>query len=65
MLTINNAASIVCFHNHPSGDPNPSPEDIDITERLIKAGEILGIEVLDHIIVGESRYVSLKEQGFT
>jgi len=54
-------------HNHPSGNPNPNPnpnkEDIDITKRLVQAGNIIGIDVLDHIIIGHSRYFSLKEQG--
>ncbi|WP_373426121.1 RadC family protein [Paenibacillus radicibacter] len=58
------AASIVCVHNHPSGDPTPSEEDIDITKRLLEAGGIIGIDVLDHIIIGDSRFVSLKEQGY-
>lgn len=57
-------ASIVCVHNHPSGDPTPSPEDIGITQRLIEAGSIIGIEVLDHIIIGDQRFVSLKEEGY-
>ncbi|WP_223068264.1 RadC family protein [Paenibacillus caui] len=57
------SASIVCAHNHPSGDPAPSPEDIHITKRLCEAGEIVGIDVLDHIIVGDGEFVSLKEQG--
>nr|WP_154896281.1 DNA repair protein RadC [Paenibacillus xylanexedens] len=57
------SASIVCAHNHPSGDPTPSPEDIQITKRLIEAGSIVGIEVLDHIIIGDGTYVSLKEKG--
>lgn len=57
------SASIICVHNHPSGDPTPSPEDIQITERLVEAGELVGIEVLDHIIIGDKRYISLKEQG--
>lgn len=62
---LNNAATIICFHNHPSGDPTPSPEDIEMTKRLIEAGNIIGIEVLDHVITGhEGRFVSLKEQGF-
>lgn len=60
---LHNAASIIFFHNHPSGDPMPSPEDISITQRLVSAGELLGIEVLDHIIVGEKAFVSLKERG--
>ncbi len=57
------SASIVCAHNHPSGDPAPSPEDIAITKRLVEAGQIVGIDVLDHIVVGDGRFVSLKEQG--
>lgn len=57
------AASIICVHNHPSGDPTPSPEDVEMTHRLIEAGRILGIEVLDHVVLGMSGYVSLKEQG--
>ena len=60
---LHNAAAIVCFHNHPSGDPEPSKDDIEITERLVESGKILGIEVFDHIIVGDDRYVSLKERG--
>ena len=60
-----NAASIVCFHNHPSGDPTPSREDIKVTERLKEAGKLLGIEVLDHIVLGgPKRSVSLKEEGY-
>ncbi|MFK7694218.1 DNA repair protein RadC [Paenibacillus sp. HJGM_3] len=58
------SASIVCAHNHPSGDPTPSPEDIQITRRLAEAGELLGIELLDHIIIGDRTCVSLKEQGY-
>ena len=60
---LHNAAAIICFHNHPSGDPLPSKEDIETTKRLIKAGKIMGIEVLDHIIVGDDVYASLKERG--
>lgn len=58
------SASIICAHNHPSGDPTPSPEDIKITRRLLEAGEIVGIDVLDHIVIGDGKFVSLKEQGF-
>ncbi|TXK84723.1 DNA repair protein RadC [Paenibacillus sp. N3.4] len=58
------SASIVCVHNHPSGDPTPSPEDIQLTHRLVEAGAIIGIEVLDHVIIGDQRFISLKEQGF-
>jgi len=60
---LHNAAAIVCFHNHPSGDPEPSKVDFETTKRLVEAGKIIGIEVLDHIIVGDDRYVSLKEMG--
>lgn len=58
------SASIVCVHNHPSGDPTPSPEDIQLTHRLVEAGTIIGIEVLDHVIIGDQRFISLKEEGF-
>lgn len=58
------AASIICLHNHPSGDPTPSREDIEVTKRLVECGRIIGIEVLDHIIIGEHKYVSLKEKGY-
>lgn len=57
------AASIILCHNHPSGDPTPSKEDVGLTRRLMDAGKILGIEVLDHIIIGDNRHISLKEQG--
>jgi len=57
------AASVILVHNHPSGDPNPSTEDIQITRRLIEAGNLIGIEVLDHIIIGEHKYCSLKSLG--
>ena len=60
---LHNAAAIICFHNHPSGDPTPSREDVEITKRLVEAGKIMAIEVLDHLIVGDERYVSLKERG--
>ncbi|MEK4028650.1 DNA repair protein RadC [Pseudobacillus sp. FSL P4-0506] len=58
------AASIICIHNHPSGDPQPSREDIDVTKRLAECGKILGIELLDHLIIGEKKFVSLKEKGY-
>lgn len=58
------SASIICMHNHPSGDPAPSPEDIQITKRLVEAGTLLGIEILDHLIIGDGTFVSLKEQGY-
>lgn len=58
-----NSASIILAHNHPSGDPTPSPEDVRVTEMVVEAGRLLDIEVLDHIIIGRNRYVSLKERG--
>lgn len=58
-----NAVCILLIHNHPSGDPSPSKEDIEITKRIMKAGEIVGIGVLDHLIIGD-RYVSLKDKGY-
>ncbi|WP_411343514.1 RadC family protein [Paenibacillus sp. WLX1005] len=57
------SASVICAHNHPSGDPTPSPEDISLTRRLVEAGHLIGIEVLDHVVIGDTRFVSLKEQG--
>ncbi|NJJ41672.1 RadC family protein [Paenibacillus apii] len=57
------SASIICAHNHPSGDPTPSPEDIALTRRLLEAGEIVGIDVLDHLIIGDDGFVSMKERG--
>ena len=61
---LQNAASIIICHNHPSGDPTPSKDDIGITKRLYEAGEIIGIKLLDHIIAGDNSYTSLKEKGF-
>lgn len=58
------AASIICLHNHPSGDPTPSFADVEVTRRLVEAGELLGVQVLDHIVIGENRYCSLKEKGW-
>ena len=57
------AASVIFAHNHPSGDPEPSRDDLAVTEKLRSAGEIVGIAVLDHVIIGDGRYVSLKENG--
>jgi DNA repair protein RadC len=57
------SASVICLHNHPSGDPAPSREDIEVTRRLQEAGRILGIELLDHIIIGDGQFYSLKEKG--
>lgn len=58
-----NGARIILAHNHPSGDPTPSREDIDITKRLVEGGNILGINVLDHLIIGDNRYRSFKEMN--
>ena len=60
---LQNAASIIICHNHPSGDATPSAEDVSITKRIYDAGKILGIELLDHIIIGDNKYTSLKERG--
>ncbi|SIS50821.1 DNA replication and repair protein RadC [Salimicrobium salexigens] len=58
------AASIVCVHNHPSGDPAPSREDIQVTKRIAECGKIIGIEMLDHLIIGDGTFISLKEKGY-
>ncbi len=62
-----NCAAVIFAHNHPSGDPTPSPEDVEVTRQLIAAGNLLDIEVLDHLIIGQQRFVSLRERnlGFT
>ena len=57
------AAAVVVFHNHPSGDPRPSEDDIRLTSRLVAAGELMGIPVLDHVVLGDGRYWSCKEMG--
>ncbi|HUV90451.1 MAG TPA: DNA repair protein RadC [Anaerolineae bacterium] len=58
-----NCAAIIVAHNHPSGDPTPSPEDVEVTRQLVAAGNLLDIEVLDHLIIGQQRFVSLRERG--
>ena len=58
---IGGATAIVVFHNHPSGDPTPSPDDVALTRRLVAAGSLLGIDVVDHLILGDARYSSVKE----
>jgi DNA repair protein RadC len=58
-----NAASIIVLHNHPSGDPTPSPDDVSVTRSIVEAGKILDIDVLDHLVIGHNRWVSLKERG--
>jgi DNA repair protein RadC len=58
-----NCASLIVIHNHPSGDPTPSPEDVAVTKQIIEGGKLLDIEVLDHLVIGRQRFVSLKERG--
>ena len=59
-----NAPSIIVVHNHPSGDPTPSAEDVSITKELVSAGKLMGVELLDHVVIGSgNRYVSLNEKG--
>ncbi|MEA3396539.1 MAG: DNA repair protein RadC [Chloroflexota bacterium] len=58
-----NSAGIIVAHNHPSGDPNPSPEDVALTRRLVKAGKLLEVDLLDHVVIGQNRYVSLRERA--
>ncbi|ALX48209.1 RadC family protein [Lentibacillus amyloliquefaciens] len=58
------AASIICAHNHPSGDPSPSQEDIHVTKRLVESGKMIGIELLDHLVIGDRKFISLKEKGY-
>lgn len=58
------AASVIVVHNHPSGDPTPSPDDIALTKRLREAGLLIGIELLDHVVLGHNRYVSLRDSGY-
>ncbi len=60
---IHNAAALIVVHNHPSGDPSPSPEDVGVTRQLVQAGQLLDVAVLDHIVIGHNRWVSLKERG--
>jgi DNA repair protein RadC len=58
-----NATALIVAHNHPSGDPTPSPEDVPVTRSIVEAGTLLSIEVLDHLVIGRQRFVSLKERG--
>jgi DNA repair protein RadC len=58
-----NCAALIVAHNHPSGDPAPSPEDVVVTRKIVEGGQMLDIEVLDHLIIGRGRFVSLKERG--
>ncbi len=58
-----NASAVVVIHNHPSGDPTPSPDDVAVTRAIVQAGKLLDVEVLDHLIIGQGKWVSLKERG--
>jgi DNA repair protein RadC len=60
---LENAAAVICLHNHPSGNPEPSREDVSITRQLVEAGRLMGIPVHDHIIIAGDRYTSLVERG--
>ncbi|RLQ93632.1 RadC family protein [Falsibacillus albus] len=60
---LSNSASVIVAHNHPSNDPTPSREDIEVTKRLVEAGKIIGIDVLDHLVVCADKFISLKEKG--
>lgn len=60
---IDNASGLIIAHNHPSGDPSPSPEDAALTREIVKVGDLLGIDVVDHIVIGKGKFVSLKERG--
>ena len=57
------AASVIMAHNHPSGDPTPSPEDVALTRAAVQAGKLMDIEVLDHLVIGQGKFVSMKEKG--
>ena len=61
---LSNAAGIMAFHNHPSGETTPSQQDIQLTHRLVEEGELLGIKLLDHLIIGDGTFTSLKEKGY-
>jgi DNA repair protein RadC len=63
MAVRDSAAAIILLHNHPTGDPTPSPEDLEVTRRLCEAGELMGIKVLDHIIIGDGEFYSFSERG--
>ncbi len=63
MAVRKSAAAVIFVHNHPSGDPDPSREDILTTKRLVQGGELLGIGVLDHIIIGDGKFSSMREMG--
>jgi len=58
-----NAAAIIVVHNHPSGDPTPSPEDVEVTRQIATAGDLIDVELLDHLVIGQQRFISLRERG--
>ncbi|HMV30220.1 MAG TPA: DNA repair protein RadC, partial [Anaerolineales bacterium] len=58
-----NASAIIVAHNHPSGDPTPSPDDVAVTRAIVQAGKLLDVDVLDHLVIGQAKWVSLKERG--
>jgi DNA repair protein RadC len=58
-----NASAVIVIHNHPSGDPTPSPDDVAVTRAIVQAGKLLDVEVLDHLVIGQGKWVSLKERG--
>jgi DNA repair protein RadC len=58
-----NASSLIVTHNHPSGDPTPSPDDVAVTRAIVQAGKLLDIDVLDHLVIGAGKWISLKEKG--
>jgi DNA repair protein RadC len=58
-----NASALVVIHNHPSGDPTPSPDDVAVTRAIVQAGKLLDVDVLDHLVIGQGKWVSLKERG--
>ena len=60
---LSNAAGLIAIHNHPSGDPTPSADDVEVTRRLAASGEVLGVHLWDHIVVGDGRYYSFKESS--
>lgn len=60
---LENAAAVVLAHNHPSGDPEPSADDVAVSQRLVRAGSLIGVEVLDHLVIGDGRWVSLARRG--
>ncbi len=64
LLVSESASGAIFLHNHPSGDPQPSPQDLELTERLVAAGSLLDIRILDHLVVGNGRYTSLRDEGF-